>query len=414
MGSGPSQKEIINFGSLPAGAHLFHFYAEPEDLLPVIIAYFRPSIARQEMCIWITSGNPAEELVRAALPERLPGFSDWERMGKAFILNDLKGSSGPRESFAQQIAADTVRARELGCRGVRYVIHSGVLPLTGNVAEINHLIQPDHTQNLPVSILSTSPAGMCALPEFQQDAAPTIYQVQFSEGRWQARAKRPVREDEDNYALLQVAEKALIESQQRYFSLFEFASDAIFLMRGHIIIECNRRCEEIFGMSRDEILGCTPFDLSPELQPDGQRSAEIGSRLIQLSLEGTPQVFSWVHQQKNGSALDMEINLGRVMVNGEALTQAVLRDMTAWRRAEQIEHERSKQAEALRMAADELNSTLNPQEVMLRVLKNMDRIIPNDDTNLVLIEADQYNIVRLAQSEEEGDKLAFFPLTRLH
>lgn len=61
------------------------------------------------------------------------------------------------------------------------------------------------------------------------------------------------------------AELALVESEQRYHNLFEFASDAIFLMRDGVFLECNRRALEILGRSQEEVIGKTAPDFSPRI-----------------------------------------------------------------------------------------------------------------------------------------------------
>ena len=69
-------------------------------------------------------------------------------------------------------------------------------------------------------------------------------------------------------------EQALLASRSRYLTLFESSADAIFIMEDGIITECNRKAEETFGQTRDAIIGRTPWDLSPVLQPDGRPSRE--------------------------------------------------------------------------------------------------------------------------------------------
>jgi len=66
------------------------------------------------------------------------------------------------------------------------------------------------------------------------------------------------------------AEDARSESEKTYRTLFESANDAIFLMRDDIFIECNNKTLEMFGCTREQIIGEPPYRYSPKHQPDGK------------------------------------------------------------------------------------------------------------------------------------------------
>src|SRR5690606_24521492 len=67
-------------------------------------------------------------------------------------------------------------------------------------------------------------------------------------------------------------EEGVAASERRFRALYENANDAIFLIRDGVIVDCNPATEEIFGRSRDEVLGQSPQVLSPPRQPDGRTS----------------------------------------------------------------------------------------------------------------------------------------------
>lgn len=116
--------------------------------------------------------------------------------------------------------------------------------------------------------------------------------------------------------------------QLRYQRLFENANDGIFLMEKDRFIECNEQVCNMFGCSKEEILGKTPADYSPDYQPDGKPSLEKAQSVINKALTEGPQVFYWQHQQKGGSLIDTEVSLNSLSLGGNIYIQAIVRDIT--------------------------------------------------------------------------------------
>ncbi|MBL8966993.1 MAG: transporter substrate-binding domain-containing protein [Spirochaetaceae bacterium] len=132
---------------------------------------------------------------------------------------------------------------------------------------------------------------------------------------------------EANRELLR-AQTVLRESESKYRSIFENAGDAIFLLDGTTIVDCNDKTLELFGLPRERLIGSTPMDLSPVTQQDGEASSVRAAEMIQAAHNGSPQFFEWMHRRPDGSRFHSEVNLNRVMVGGRYLLQAILRDVT--------------------------------------------------------------------------------------
>ncbi len=127
---------------------------------------------------------------------------------------------------------------------------------------------------------------------------------------------------------------SLRETETRLRTIFEQANDAIFIMRGAQVIDCNRRAEAMYQMSREVIIGATPIVVSPEDQPDGRLSVAVLGEMVARAEAGEPVIFEWRNLRPDGSELDVEVNLHRIDFGGESCLQAIVRDITERKRAE--------------------------------------------------------------------------------
>ena len=134
---------------------------------------------------------------------------------------------------------------------------------------------------------------------------------------------------------LRNAERELRQSEQRHRLLFEYASDAIVLMRDGRFVECNARALALYGCSREELLGGGPVEFSPPVQPDGADSAHMAREYCRRAMGGEPQRFRWRHTRKDGEPFDAEVSLNRLDVDGEVGFQAIMHDVTDQVRMEQ-------------------------------------------------------------------------------
>jgi len=130
------------------------------------------------------------------------------------------------------------------------------------------------------------------------------------------------------YPELIEAERLVKESEIKYKTLFETANDAILLLKGNSIVELNSKALEMFAATKKDLLGKTPFELSPEFQPDGNKSFEKAKEKINNILNGESQFFEWQHKRIDGFAFDAEVSLNSITFNNEIVVLVVVRDVT--------------------------------------------------------------------------------------
>jgi PAS domain S-box-containing protein len=98
----------------------------------------------------------------------------------------------------------------------------------------------------------------------------------------------------------------------------------------------------MFGATREEIIGKTPFEFSTAAQPNGRPSREAGVRRIRAVLAGEPQFFEWKHCRLDGTPFDAEVTLNRVDLGGEPLVLGIVRDVSERKRADAALRESTK------------------------------------------------------------------------
>jgi PAS domain S-box-containing protein len=73
MTEGLRKSGIGAVGDIPWGTHFCHFYENKEDLLDVLVPYFKMGLEQGEFCVWSVFDPLDEQQARAALEIALPG-----------------------------------------------------------------------------------------------------------------------------------------------------------------------------------------------------------------------------------------------------------------------------------------------------------------------------------------------------
>jgi PAS domain S-box-containing protein len=136
------------------------------------------------------------------------------------------------------------------------------------------------------------------------------------------------------------AEETLRESEVRFRTLVDHATDAFFLIgdRG-MVLDVNQQACESLGISREELIGMTARDFDPDAYD--ALLQWIGSRLD----AGAVCTFESHHRQKEGPVFPVEVRVRPFWQGNRRLSLALARDITDRRLAEQ-ERERLRQLEA--------------------------------------------------------------------
>ncbi|MDQ5908679.1 MAG: putative Diguanylate cyclase [Pseudomonadota bacterium] len=120
------------------------------------------------------------------------------------------------------------------------------------------------------------------------------------------------------------------ERDQLFRILFEQSDDANLLLddRGYFF-DCNAATLKLLcATAKEQVLNCQPAELSPEFQPDGQRSADKAGQMIAAALREGSQRFEWMHRRLNGTELWVEVLLTAIPWQNRLILHTTWRDMT--------------------------------------------------------------------------------------
>jgi len=131
-------------------------------------------------------------------------------------------------------------------------------------------------------------------------------------------------------------EKALRASEAKFRSIFEGAKDGIFLMKDSVFVDMNHSALEMIGWDRDSLVGATLDMISQPSKPECPPAATMAMEKIRAAMEGTPQFFEWMFLSKDGRKFDGEVSLNRFELENEWHLQALIRDITGRKEAEEM------------------------------------------------------------------------------
>ncbi len=132
-------------------------------------------------------------------------------------------------------------------------------------------------------------------------------------------------------------EEALCKSEEKYRMLYDSSTDAIMLATPEEgFLSGNTAAIKIFGCKDEkEFTSQTPHNLSPLYQPDGTLSSVKVKRMMAIAMKKGSHFFEWTHKRMDGQEFYATVLLTRMELQGKRMLQAIVRDITKRKRAEE-------------------------------------------------------------------------------
>lgn len=130
-----------------------------------------------------------------------------------------------------------------------------------------------------------------------------------------------------------LAEKYLKESEESYRSVFDNASEAIYIQDSNgVFLDVNKAATAMYGYSKNELIGKTPEMLSA----DGKNDLNDVARRLKAAFEGKSQYFEFWGKTKYGREFPKEVFLSKGRYFGADVVFAMAHDISNRKNAEEI------------------------------------------------------------------------------
>jgi diguanylate cyclase (GGDEF)-like protein/PAS domain S-box-containing protein len=189
------------------------------------------------------------------------------------------------------------------------------------------------------------------------------------------------------------AEAALRESEDAFRHLFEDSNDPVLLMKEGRFIDCNAATLAQLGLSsKSELINCSPDQISPAYQPDGQSSEQKAAEMIATALRMSYHRFEWLHVRADGSPLPTEVALTPMTVHGELIIHTCWRDITERKAVENILRNRTDELALQNQILQQINQEVDLTLILNELARQIETLHPNILCSILLLDEDNKHL----------------------
>ncbi len=292
-------------GKVPWGTHFCLFYENKDDLLDILIPYFKAGLENNEYCMWIISEPLTKKEAEAAAEKGISNFKKYVKKKQIEIIPYDEWYLKDNVFDLQRVLNDWVEelnyALDRGYDGIRVTGNTAWLEkadwksFTDYEEEINKIIP-----NYEMIASCTYSLNKCG----PYEVLDVIHNHQFAlirrEGNWlNFKSMEQIKAEEKVIDIMQKLKK----SEEKYRIIAENANDLIFILDSKSkFLYCNETFEKIVGYTPQELLGTSAFDYAhPEdinlVINDFKNALNVGSGENEARFRNKNGTYLWLESK---------------------------------------------------------------------------------------------------------------------
>ncbi len=328
------------FDEVRWGTHLCQLYESNQDLIEVLVPYFRKGLERNAFCLWLSS-VPLGHQVIEALRHDIPHFEQYQRKGQFRAIPYaewyLRDGQFNVSAAVEHASAAVNEAKALGFEGLWGAGDLGWL----DKSEWQTLVTYEETVSQVIS--DAQVVAMCAyplralgIPEALDLSRIHRSVVMRREGKWML-----------TESLEQIkSDHALRDVEKSYKHLFDTTLDGIEVIdaaTGRILI-ANQAAANIFGFpSPEQMVGIDPLEYMPD-EDKGRVAQMMAESMFEKDLH---RVMELRVLKTDGSEIWVSARGVRTDYKGRLAGLISIRDITEQRKAERALEESQRELQAV-------------------------------------------------------------------
>ncbi|MDI6885362.1 MAG: MEDS domain-containing protein [archaeon] len=258
MGQGRRKLGIAVVGDASWGTHVCQFYENKEDLIDILVPYFKAGLENNESCIWVTSEPLQAEDAKRALKRVVKNLDEYIEKDQIEILDYsqwyTKSGRFDSDKVLQGWAERENQAVKRGFDGLRVAVNTFWLEkrdwkdFSDHESSVNKVIG-----KCRMIAMCTYSLDKCGASEIIDVVSNHKFALIKKDGKWRCieSAERKYTEEE-----LKAAVRQLNETKDYLDNIIKSSADAIVVvdMEG-IVHSWNKAAEAYMGYTAAEVIG---------------------------------------------------------------------------------------------------------------------------------------------------------------
>ncbi|MDP2959803.1 MAG: MEDS domain-containing protein, partial [candidate division Zixibacteria bacterium] len=244
-------------GDVPWGTHFCQFYQTKEDLIDILVPYFKAGLENNELCLWVTSEPLGEKEAREAMQKAVSDLDQYLKKGQIEIVPYsqwyLKDGVFNLQRVLNAWIDKLNQALAKGYDGLRVTGNTAWLEKRGweNFTQYEEEVNNAIGKYQMISICTYS-LDKCGATEVIEVVKNHQFALIKREGKWESIENSERKESEEKIKKIVKEWEMTFDSIQDLVSIQD---------RDFKLVRVNKACADIFKVKPEELIGRTCYEV---------------------------------------------------------------------------------------------------------------------------------------------------------